>query len=67
MTNYAELEEVLYEILDESGPILKTTLAKVTQAVAIDNLASIVSGLGNVKRYLRDIQSRTNQLQVNIH
>lgn len=64
VTNYAELEEVLNDILDESGPILKTTLAKVTQAVAIDNLASIVSGLGNVKRYLRDIQTRTNQLQV---
>ena len=38
VTNYAELEEVLGEILDESGPILKRTLAQVTQAVAIDNL-----------------------------
>ena len=40
VTNYAELEEVLGEILDESGPILKRTLAQVTQAVAIDNLVS---------------------------
>jgi prominin 1 len=31
----------------------------VTQAVAIDNLADIVSGLGNVKRHLRDIQNQT--------
>ena len=40
VTNYNELEEVLGEILDESGPILKRTLAQVTQAVAIDNLVS---------------------------
>jgi hypothetical protein len=39
--NYAELEEVLGEILDESGPILKRTLAQVTQAVAIDNLVTL--------------------------
>lgn len=38
VTNYAELEEVLGEILDDSGPILKRTLAQVTEAVAIDNL-----------------------------
>jgi hypothetical protein len=42
VTNYAELEEVLGEILDESGPILKKTLAQVTQAVAIDNLVSFI-------------------------
>jgi hypothetical protein len=40
VTNYNELEEVLGDILDESGPILKGNLAKVTQAVAIDNLVS---------------------------
>lgn len=63
VTNFAELEEVLYEILDESGSILKRNLAQVTQAVAIDNLADIVSGLGNVKRHLRDIQNKTQLLQ----
>jgi hypothetical protein len=43
------------QVLDESGPILKTSLAKVTEAIAIDNLTSIVAGLGNVKRSLNDI------------
>jgi len=55
VTNFQELEEVLGNVLDESGPILKTSLAKVTQAMAIDNLTNIVSGLGNVKRDLKDI------------
>ena len=49
VTNFDELESGLSKILDESGPILKRNLAQVTQAVAIDNLADIVSGLGNVK------------------
>ena len=59
VTNFDELESGLNKILDESGPILKRNLAQVTQAVAIDNLADIVSGLGNVKRHLRDIQDQT--------
>ncbi len=59
VTNFDELESGLNKILDESGPILKANLAQVTQAVAIDNLADIVSGLGNVKRHLRDIQNQT--------
>lgn len=63
VSNFAELEEVLNEILDESGPILKRSLAEVTEAVAIDDLTHIVSNLGNVKRYLRDIQDKTTILQ----
>ena len=59
VTNFDELESGLSKILDESGPILKRNLAQVTQAVAIDNLADIVSGLGNVKRHLRDIVDQT--------
>lgn len=59
VTNFDELESGLNKILDESGPILKRNLAQITQAVAIDNLADIVSGLGNVKRHLRDIQNQT--------
>ena len=59
VTNFDELESGLNKILDESGPILKRNLAQVTQAVAIDNLADIVSGLGNVKRHLRDIHDQT--------
>lgn len=63
VTNFAELEEVLREILDDSGPILKKSLAEVTEAVAIDDLTLIVSNLGAVKRYLKDIQNKTHLLQ----
>ena len=31
--------------------------------MAIDNLADIVSGLGNVKRHLKDIQNQTTFVQ----
>jgi len=61
--NFNELEEVLNQVLDESGPILKRSLAEVTQAVAIDDLTQIVSNLGVVKRHLRDIQTKSQQLQ----
>ena len=51
------------QVLDDSGPILKTSLAKVTQAIAIDNLTSIVAGLGNVKRSLNDILKDSRTLE----
>jgi prominin 1 len=63
VTNFKELEEVLVRVLDESGPILKRSLAEVTQAVAIDDLTNIVSNLGTVKRHLREIQSKSQELQ----
>jgi prominin 1 len=63
VTNYGELETVLGNILDESGPILKRSLAEVTHAVAIDDLTAIVSNLGTVKRYLKEIQTKTHLLQ----
>jgi len=63
VTNFGELEQVLGDILDESGPILKRSLAEVTQAVAIDDLAVIVSNLGTIKRYLKEIQNKTHLLQ----
>lgn len=66
VTNFDELESGLNKVLDESGPILKRNLAQVTQAVAIDNLADIVSGLGNVKRHLRDIQNQTVFVQEHV-
>ncbi len=66
VTNFDELEEVLNRVLDESGPILKRSLAEVTQAVAIDDLTDIVSNLGNVKSNLRDIQTRSQMLQGNV-
>ena len=63
VTNFAELESGLNKILDDSGPILKRNLAQVTQAVAIDNLADIVAGLGNVKRHLKNIKNQTEFVQ----
>lgn len=51
VTNFQELETVLNKILDDSGPILKKSLAEVTQAVAIDDLTDIVSNLGKVLSY----------------
>ncbi len=63
VTNFDELEEVLGRILDESGPILKRSLAEVTQAVAINDLTDIVSNLGNVKRHLKEIQAKSMILQ----
>ena len=66
VTNFKELEAVLNDILDESGPILKKSLAEVTQAVAIDDLTDIVSNLGNVKRYLKDIQNKSLILQAKV-
>jgi hypothetical protein len=54
------------QVLDESGPILKTSLAKVTEAIAIDNLTSIVAGLGNVKRSLNDILKAVLRIRIRI-
>ena len=64
--NFDELSEGLDKILDGSGHILKDNLAQVTQAVAIDNLATIVSGLGNVKRHLKDIERETTKVQIKV-
>ncbi len=57
---------LLFQVLDESGPILKTSLAKVTEAIAIDNLTSIVAGLGNVKRSLNDILKAVLRIRIRI-
>jgi hypothetical protein len=46
---------------------LKTSLAKVTEAIAIDNLTSIVAGLGNVKRSLNDILKAVLRIRIRIH
>ena len=62
VTNFAEMEEVVGEILDDSGPILKKKLADITEAIAIDDLTSIVSGLGKVKNNLNSILSDTRTL-----
>ena len=62
VTNFAEMEEVISQILDDSGPILKRKLADITEAIAIDDLTSIVSGLGKVKKNLNKILSDTRRL-----
>eukprot|EP00092_Neocalanus_flemingeri_P006838 GFUD01007383.1.p1 GENE.GFUD01007383.1~~GFUD01007383.1.p1 ORF type:complete len:948 (+),score=147.14 GFUD01007383.1:408-3251(+) len=62
VTNFAEMEEVIGDILDDSGPILKKKLADITEAIAIDDLTSIVSGLGKVKKNLISILSDTRTL-----
>jgi len=62
VTNFAEMEEVIGQILDDSGPILKRKLADITEAIAIDDLTSIVSGLGKVKGNLNTILSDTRTL-----
>lgn len=62
VTNFAEMEEVIGQILDDSGPILKRKLADITEAIAIDDLTSIVSGLGKVKKNLNTILSDTRTL-----
>merc|ERR1719483_1026117 len=60
--NFAEMEEVIGDILDDSGPILKKRLADITEAIAIDDLAIVLSGLGKVKDNLNSILSDTNIL-----
>ena len=62
VTNFAEMEEVIGDVLDDSGPILKRKLADITEAIAIDDLTAIVSGLGKVKKNLNSILGDTRQL-----
>jgi len=66
VTNFAELEDVVNDILDESGPNLKKKLANITEAIAIDTLNDLVSGLSKVKRNLRDISDDTNELEAKV-
>ena len=70
VTNFAEMEEDIGQILDDSGPILKKKLADITEAIAIDDLTNIVSGLDEVKRrlnqvldYTRTLDDKVNQLK----
>lgn len=61
--NYRELESVLYNKLDSSGELVKSELARVTKAVAIDNLTAIASSLSVIKQDLGEIKNTTIQLQ----
>merc|ERR1719347_761780 len=62
VVNFAEMEEVIGEVLDDSGPILKKKLADITEAIAIDDLTNIVSGLDKVKKNLNSIGNYTREL-----
>ena len=62
VTNFAEMEEVIGDILDDSGPILKQRLANITEAIAINDLANVISGLDKVKNNLNSIVSDTRLL-----
>jgi len=66
VTNFAELEEVVGDILDDSGPKLKAKLANITEAIAIDSLNDLVSGLRKAKRNLKDINDDTNELEYKV-
>jgi len=66
VTNYAELETVIGEVLDDSGVILKDSLASVTKAIAINNLTEIVAGLGKIRLNLKDILKDSEILEVKV-
>jgi prominin 1 len=63
VTNYDQLENVIGEVLDDSGVILKNALATVSKAIAINNLTAIVSGLGQIRLNLKDIRADTRTLE----
>lgn len=61
--NYRELQEVLFHKLDSSGELVKVELARVTKAVAIDNLTAIATSLSVIKQDLWAIKNTTLRLQ----
>ncbi|XP_047480964.1 prominin-1-like isoform X5 [Penaeus chinensis] len=63
VSNYRELQDVLFNKLDSSGELVKSELARVTKAVAIDNLTAIVTSLSAIKKDLWTIKNTTLQLQ----
>ncbi|XP_047736381.1 prominin-1 isoform X3 [Hyalella azteca] len=63
VTNYGELQDVLFHKLDSSGELVKKELARVTQAVAIENLTAIAMSLGHVRADLTLLRNTTRDLQ----
>jgi len=63
VTNFEELQQVLFTILDESGDILEQNLASEIQEETLDKLTSTLDELGNVKKHFMTIQNRTQDLQ----
>ncbi|KAB7497557.1 Prominin-1-A, partial [Armadillidium nasatum] len=61
--NFKELQNVLFNKLDRSGELIKMKLARVSKAIAIDNLTAIASSLTNIKNDLHIIRNTTIELQ----
>ena len=63
VTNFEELKEVLFDVLDQSGDILEKSLANAIQEVTLDNLTDSLDELGSVRSHLKTIKERTEDLQ----
>ncbi|XP_037074037.1 prominin-1-like [Pollicipes pollicipes] len=61
--NYMELTEVLDESLEGCGDRIKTQLATISRAVAVENLTAIAEGLGDIRRDLTAIADQSQLLQ----
>ncbi|XP_076064298.1 prominin-1-like isoform X3 [Oratosquilla oratoria] len=61
--NYKELQRVLFTKLDSSGELVKSELARVSKAIAIENLTAIATSLTYIKKDLSIIRNTTEKLQ----
>lgn len=61
--NFEEMEKVVNSVLNQSGPILRQKLNNVSEAIAIEKITTMVSGLSTVKSTLRDITIDTRELE----
>ncbi|MCL4128191.1 UNVERIFIED_CONTAM: hypothetical protein GTU68_013993, partial [Idotea baltica] len=62
-SNFKELQNVLFNKLNRSGELINGELARVSKAIAIDNLTAIASSLSAIKSDLHIIRNTTVQLQ----
>lgn len=63
ITNFAELDSTLNEILHRGGEIIKDQLGEISKAEVISNLTSIVSGLTIIRSDLSNIDQLTVKLK----
>ena len=66
-TNFGQLETALSNSLDRSGSIVKDRLARISEAVALDNLTEIVTKLDTIQSDLRILSQETNELRNSLH
>ena len=66
-TNFGQLEAALSNSLDKSGSIVKDRLARVSEAIALDNLTEIVTKLDTIQADLRVLSQETNELRNSLH